>query len=346
MRAILVESHGDTSVLQQRDVPVPEIQPDGVLLRVACVGMNHLDLWVRKGVEGHRFPLPIIPGCDMAGTVERVGSMVTAFKPGDRVAVAPGISDPLSPQTLMGMDHLSRDYGIFGETRNGGYAEFCDVPARNLLRMTDSMDFPEAAGFSLAYLTAWGMLVRKCEIRPGETILIHAAGSGVSIACLQLAKLFGAERIFVTAGSDDKLAKALELGADVGINYNTQDFLEIVRRETGKAGVDIVVDHVGPATLEKSLACLKKGGRLVSCGSTSGGDVTINMRRVFFKSLSILGSTMAPRGDLEELWKHHCTGRIATVVDRVFPVAQVADAHKHLESRQAFGKVVIDVRQW
>lgn len=346
MRAIVIRDHGSFDKLRTEDVARPDIRPDQVLLKVACAGMNHLDLWVRRGVTGHRFPMPIIPGCDMAGTVEAVGDLVTSFAPGDRVAVAPGIADPTSTEALMGMDHLARDYGIFGETRNGACAEYCDVPARNLLRMPDSMDFPEAAAFSLAYLTAWGMLVRKAEMRPGETLLVHAAGSGVSVACINIAKLFGAARIFATAGSEEKLAKARELGVDVAINYGEENFREVIKRETGKAGVDIVVDHIGPDTLEDSLASLKKGGRLVSCGSTSGGEVTINMRRVFFKSLSILGSTMAPRGDLEILWGHFCAGRIRPVVDKVFPIRDISAAHEYLESRRAFGKVVIDVREW
>lgn len=346
MRAIVVGQHGGVDSLIPREMPIPSIRTDEVLIRVHAVALNHLDLWVRKGVPGHRFPLPMIPGCDMAGEVAAVGELAESVRVGDRVAVAPGYADALSRDALRGQDHLARDYGIFGETRNGGCGEFCDVPARNLMLIPDGVSYHDAAAFPLTFLTAWGMLVNKAALKPGESVLIHAAGSGVSVACVKIAKMLSAGRIFVTAGSAEKCARALETGADVAINYREQDFLEVVRRETGKAGVDVVVDHVGPDTLSKSLSCLRKGGRLVTCGSTSGGEATINLRQVFFKSLSILGSTMAPRGDLVALWEHFCAGRLRPVVDRVFPVRDIAAAHAYLEGRNAFGKVVIDLRQW
>jgi NADPH:quinone reductase-like Zn-dependent oxidoreductase len=346
MKAILISTHGNPDVLTRAEVPAPALSPDGVLVRVHFAALNHLDLWVRKGVPGHKFPLPMIPGCDMAGVVETIGALVTNLKPGDRVAVAPGFADPSSPEALAGLDHLARDYGIFGETRNGGCAELCDVPARNLMRVPDGVALSDAAAFPLTFLTAWGMLVRRAQIRPGESILIHAAGSGVSTACIKVAKLWNAGRVIVTAGTPEKCRRALDCGADIAINYREQDFLDAVRRETGKAGVDIVVDHIGPETIAKSLSCLKKGGRLVTCGSTSGGSAEINLRQVFFKSLSILGSTMSSRGDLVPLWEHFCAGRLRPVVDRVFPVRDIAAAHAHLESRAAFGKVVINMQEW
>lgn len=346
MRAIVIKEHGGLEALELGEAAKPAIQPDEVLIRVACVALNHLDLWVRKGVPGHRFPLPMIPGCDMSGVVEQVGELVTNVAPGDRVAVAPGYADPTSELALQGQDHLTREYGIFGETRDGGCAEFCNLPARNVMKMPESMSFEAAAAFPLTFLTAWGMLVRKADFQLGEEILIHAAGSGVSVACIQIAKMLGAKRIFATAGSAEKIAKALELGVDVGINYREEDFLSVIKQATGKAGVDVVVDHVGPDTFAKSLSSLKKGGRLVTCGSTSGGSADVNLRQVFFKSLSVLGSTMAPRGDLVGLWKHHCEGRLSPVVDKVFPAREISKAHEYLESRKAFGKVVVDMREW
>ncbi|MCA8939996.1 MAG: zinc-binding dehydrogenase, partial [Planctomycetes bacterium] len=275
-----------------------------------------------------------------------VGELVTNAKVGDRVAIAPGFADPLSPEAIRGRDQMAFKYGIYGETRNGGCAEFVDVSARNLMPMPDEMSFHDAAAFPLTFLTAWGMVVNRAQLRAGETILIHAAGSGVSVACIQIAKLIGAARIFVTAGSQAKLDKARALGADVLINYKEESFRQVVKEATGKRGVDVIVDHVGPDTIADSLSSLTKGGRIVTCGSTSGGSAEINLRQVFFKSLSILGSTMAPIGDYQELWPHHCAGRLKPVVDRVFPVLEIAKAHEHLESRQAFGKVVVDTSSW
>jgi len=346
MKAIVISEHGGFSVLKSDQAERPKIEADEVLVRVSCVALNHLDLWVRKGVPGHRFPLPIIPGCDISGVIEEVGELVKNVRPGDRVAVAPGYADTTSELALQGQDHLTRDYGIFGETRDGGCAEFVNLPARNVMKMPEHMDYPEAAAFPLTFLTAWGMMVRKAQIAQSEEVLIHAAGSGVSVACIQIAKLFNARRIFATAGSKEKLDKAAALGVDIGINYREDDFLAVVKEATGKAGVDIVVDHVGPDTFAKSLSALKKGGRLVTCGSTSGGTTEVNLRQVFFKSLSILGSTMAPRGDLVELWKLHCEGKLKPVVDKVFPARDIGKAHEYLESRKAFGKVVVDMREW
>ncbi|MCK6440040.1 MAG: zinc-binding dehydrogenase [Planctomycetes bacterium] len=346
MKAILISAHGGTDQLKVADVPTPDIKPTEVLLRVATTSINHLDIWVRKGVPGHTFPLPMIPGCDMAGTVERCGALVTNVKPGDRVAVMPGFSDPLALEALAGEEHLARDYGIFGETRNGGCAEFTDIPAANLLPIPADMTFENACAIPLAFLTAWSMLNRRAQLKPGEDVLIHAAGSGVSAACIQIARLLGAGRIFVTAGSDKKLEKALALGADMGINYSKEDFVEVVRKQTGKRGVDVVVDHVGPQTFNGSLKCLRKGGRLVTCGATTGGETTVNLRLIFFKSLSILGSTMGPKSDLLTVWKLAAQKKLHAVVDKVFPVREIAVAHEYVESRQAFGKVVLDIRKW
>ena len=346
MKAVLISEHGSYDKLEFVDVEKPSIKPNEVLIRVATTSINHLDLWVRQGVPGHKFPLPMIPGCDIAGTVDQIGELVKNVRPGDRVAVMPGFADPTSPEALGGEEQLARSYGIFGETRNGGCAEFVDAPAANLLPMPDDMSFENAAAVPLTFLTAWSMLVSKCDFRAGESVLIHAAGSGVSVAAIQIAKLIGAERIFVTAGSDEKIEKAKSLGADVGINYNKDDFVAVVRKETGKRGVDVVIDHVGPDTFTGSLSCLRKGGRLATCGATTGGETEVNLRQIFFKSLSILGSTMGPKADLLKAWKLVCQGKLQPVVDRVFPVREIAAAHEYVNERKAFGKVVLDIREW
>jgi NADPH:quinone reductase-like Zn-dependent oxidoreductase len=298
---------------------------------------------VRKGVPGHKFPLPMIPGTDVAGEIVELGSLATGFKLGDRVAVMPGFADPLSEQALSGQDNIARDYGIFGETRNGGCAEFLDAPARNLLRLPASMSFSDAAACPLAFLTAWTML-KKARLRPTETVLMHAAGSGVTSAGIQLAKLIGAQ-VIATAGTNDKLEKARKLGADHVINYRG-DWVEEVKKYTQRAGVDVVFDHVGPDTFDGDMKVIKWGGRYVTCGSTTGGEVKLNMRALFFKRISLIGSTMGPKADQIEVWKLLCSGKVKPLVDRVFAMRDIRAAHEYVESRKAFGKVVLDATQW
>ncbi|MCC6151676.1 MAG: zinc-binding dehydrogenase [Planctomycetes bacterium] len=343
MKAIVVREHGGFDKLLCEQAEKPRIKPDEVLVAVKASGINHLDLWVRKGVPGHKFPLPMIPGTDVAGEIAEVGSLATGFKVGDRVAVMPGFADPLSEQALSGQDNIARDYGIFGETRNGGCAEFLDAPARNLMRMPANMSFTDAAACPLAFLTAWTML-KKSDVKAGDLVLMHAAGSGVTSAGIQLAKLIGAN-VIATAGSDDKLEKARKLGADYIINYRG-DWVEDVKKLTQRAGVDVIFDHVGPDTFDGDMKVIKWGGRYVTCGSTSGGEVKLNMRALFFKRISLIGSTMGPKADQIEVWKLLCSGKVKPVVDRVFAMRDIRAAHEYVESRKAFGKVVLDATQW
>jgi NADPH:quinone reductase-like Zn-dependent oxidoreductase len=343
MKAIVVREHGGFEKLLVEQAEKPRIKPDEVLVAVKATGINHLDLWVRKGVTGHKFPLPMIPGTDVAGEIAEVGPLATGFKIGDRVAVMPGFADPLSEQALSGQDNIARDYGIFGETRNGGCAEFLDVPARNLLRMPVNMSFIDAAACPLAFLTAWTML-KKAEVKAGDLVLMHAAGSGVTSAGIQLAKLIGAN-VIATAGSDEKLEKARKLGADHAINYRG-DWVEEVKKLTQRAGVDVVFDHVGPDTFDGDMKVIKWGGRYVTCGSTTGGEVKLNMRALFFKRISLIGCTMGPKADQIQVWKLICAGKVKPVVDRVFAMREIRAAHEYVESRKAFGKVVLDATQW
>jgi NADPH:quinone reductase-like Zn-dependent oxidoreductase len=344
MRAVVIRAHGGLEALEIVDRPAPAIKPDEALVAIEASGVNHLDVWVRKGVPGHAFPLPMVPGCDGAGVVREVGSLVQNVKAGDRVAIAPGFGCGACAACASGQDNLCRSFGIIGETRDGTAAELCAVPARNLLPLPDSIPFTKAAAVPLVYLTAWHMLVDRCRIQPGDDVLVHAAGSGVSVAAIQIARLFQA-RVLTTASSDEKLAKARKLGADVVINYAREDVLAAVRAATGKAGVDIVVDHVGEATFETSLRCLKKGGRVVTCGATSGPKLSANLRLIFFKSLSILGSTMGSLGELHRIWKLFAAGSLDPVIDRVLPLDRVAEAHRALEERTAFGKVILEVKR-
>jgi NADPH:quinone reductase-like Zn-dependent oxidoreductase len=344
MKAVIVREHGGFDRLLIEDVEKPTIRADEVLISVKASGINHLDLWVRKGVPGHKFPLPMILGTDIAGVVAEKGELVSSVNIGDRVAVSPGYASPTGDEARSGQVHLARDYGVFGEHRNGGCAEFMDAPAVNLLKMPDWMSFTDAAACPLVFLTAYSML-RKADLQAGETILMHAAGSGVTSAGIQIARLIGAT-VIATAGSDEKLEKAKALGADHGINYRTQDFVEETKKITGRAGVDVIFDHIGPDTFAGNFKAIKWGGRIVTCGSSSGGSVELNLRALFFKRISLLGSTMGPMVDQLAVWKLLCQKKLHPVVDRVFPVGEVGKAHEYLESRKAFGKVVLDLEKW
>lgn len=340
MQAVVVHEHGDLEQLRFEEVEIPKIAADEVLIEVKACGMNHLDIWVRRGVPGHTFPLPLIPGCDAAGIVKEVGAVVRHIKPGDRVVISPGVSCGVCQACRLGHDHLCRYFGIIGESRNGGEAEYIAIPGRNVLPIPDSLSFDEAAAVPLVFLTAWHMLVARAQMRPGDDVLIHAAGSGIGSAAIQIAKLWGA-RVITTVGSDEKADRAKALGADEVIKYRQTNFFDEVRRLTGRRGVDIVLDHVGVDTFERSLRCLTKGGRLVTCGSTSGPQVTIDLRPVFFKSLSILGSTMGSTGELLQILQLVAAGRLRPVIDRTLPLHEIAEGHRLMEDRAVFGKIIL-----
>ena len=342
MKAVVIRQHGDESVLNIEDVPRPVPSEDEVLVRVRAVAVNHLDLWVRAGVPGARFPLPVIPGSDIAGVVEATGSAAKGVKAGDDVLALPGFSCGRCRECAGGQDQLCRQYGILGETRNGGCAEYIAIPAVNALPRPANLTAEQAAAIPLVFLTAWHMLVGRARLQLGETALIHSAGSGIGSAAIQIARLHHA-RVIATAGSDHKLAKARELGADETVNYSGTDWVEHVRRLTGKKGVDVVVEHVGAATWDGSIQCLAKGGRLVICGATSGNEVAIDLRRLFFRGLSLLGSTMGNRAELMEVLAHVGRGSLRPVVDRVMPLSEVREAHRLIARREQFGKIVLAV---
>jgi NADPH:quinone reductase-like Zn-dependent oxidoreductase len=340
MKALLIRAHGGPEVIETVERPSPEPGFGEVRLRVRAAGVNHLDIWVRKGVEGHEFPLPITPGCDMAGEIDKIGPGVEGVQVGDRVAVAPGKSCGRCDACAGGRQNLCRHYGIFGETCDGGDAEQAVVPAVNLLPMPPSMDFTVAAAAPLVFLTAWHMVVDRCSVRAGDDVLVHAAGSGVSMAAIQIAKMHGA-RVFTTVGADEKIAPAQALGAEVVINYKKADFGKEVRALTRKRGCDIIVDHVGGENITKSIRSLAAGGRVVTCGATSGYELKTDLRLVFFKNLSILGSTMGGLGEMRLVWSHICSGRLAPVIAAVMPLDEAREAHRMIEARAVFGKVVL-----
>jgi NADPH:quinone reductase-like Zn-dependent oxidoreductase len=340
MKAVLFRRHGGPDVLESAEVAEPVIRANEVLVEVKGCGLNHLDLFVRRGMPGIEIPLPHILGCDVSGVVTEVGELVTWIEKGTEVLVQPGVSCGHCQACLRGQDNLCREYDMIGYRRDGGYAQFVSVPSVNVIRKPPQLSWPEAAALPLVTLTAWHMLVTRAKIQPGETVLVHAAGSGVGSIAIQIAKLFGT-RVIATAGSDHKLEKALQLGADETINYTRDDWPKEVRRLTDRQGVDVVFEHTGEATWQGSISALKNNGRLVTCGATSGYDARTDIRQVFYRHLTILGSFMGSKSELLEAMKFVETGKIHAVVDRVLPLADAARAHELMEDRAQFGKLVL-----
>jgi NADPH:quinone reductase-like Zn-dependent oxidoreductase len=340
LRAIRIHEHGGPEKLLLEEIPSAPLRPDEARVRIRAAGLNHLDLWVRQGIPGVRYPLPLTGGCDGAGTVLEVGEVVKGFRSGDAVVLAPGLSCGMCEACLSGRDNLCREYGILGEHRDGTCAEEIVVPARNLMPMPAGISFEQAAAIPLVFLTAWQMLVDNAKVRIGETVVVLGAGSGVGTAAIQIARLHGA-RVIAVSGSDEKLAKARELGAEEGINLSRHELSTEVRRLTSRKGADVVFEHVGKATWEQSILSLARGGRLVTCGATTGAEVSLSLRHVFFKNLSILGSTMGSRANFYPIFRHVEAGRLRAVVDRVMPLAQAPEAHRLLEARGIFGKILL-----
>jgi NADPH:quinone reductase-like Zn-dependent oxidoreductase len=342
MKAIVFHQHGGPEVLRYEDVPRPTLGANDVLVRVRACALNHLDLWVRRGIPGISFPMPHIPGSDIAGEVAEIGSAVTAVKTGQKAVLAPGVSCGKCAACVAGLDNRCRQFTNLGYLMDGGCAEFVRAPEVNCLPFPENLSFEEAAAVPLVFQTAWHMLVTRAELQPGEAVLVIGAGSGVGSAAIQIAKFFGA-RVIATAGSDSKLAKAKELGADHLIDHKNQNIREEVRRLTGKRGVDVVFEHAGTATWDDSVASLAPCGRLVTCGATTGYDAKVDLRFLFSRQLSLLGSYMGTKRELQTVMKLVAGGRLKPVVDRIFPLTEAAAAHVYLESSSQFGKVVLQV---
>jgi len=340
MRAVVIREHGGYDKLLMEDRPVPEPGPKEIRVRIHAAGLNHLDTWVRRGVPGHTFPLPMVPGCDGAGVVDALGAGVQGPEVGERVLVAPGYSSRHDRETASGMHHLSPGYGIFGEMRDGTCAEYVVASEENVLPLPVTVPFDVAAAFPLVYLTAWTMVVRRAALRPGESILVHAAGSGVSTAAVQIARLCGASRILVTTSSPAKAERARSHGVDGVVDYTDENWARHARKLAG-GGVDVVIDHVGQATMEGSLRCLARGGRIVTCGATTGPQASVNLNLLFFKSLSLLGSTMGSLGDVYRCLELVASGDLHPIVADVLPLSDVAEAHRRLEEREVYGNLVL-----
>jgi NADPH:quinone reductase-like Zn-dependent oxidoreductase len=342
MRAVRFHVHGGPEVLRYEDAPDPVPGPGEVVVRVRACALNHLDLFQRRGLDRVTIPLPHISGADVAGEVAAVGEGVPDVPIGRRVMLQPGLSCGRCARCLAGEDNFCPRYDVLGYQSDGGYAELVKVPAANLLTLPDDIDYVTGAAFPLAFLTAWHMLLTRARLRPSETVLVLAAGSGVGQAAIQIAKAFHA-RVIATAGGEAKLAQARALGADEVVDHYQDDLVRRVRDLTANRGVDLVVEHVGKATWERSVRCLARGGRVVTCGATTGHETTLDLRHLFARQLSLIGSYMGGKGELLQAAGLLAKGVFRPVVDRTFPLAEAADAQRHLESSGQFGKVVLTV---
>ena len=339
MKAVRIHQFGGPEVLNYEDIPDPQPRKDQVLVRVKACSLNHLDIWVRKGLPGVK--LPHILGSDIAGEVAEVGEYVSGFTRGQRVLVAPMHYCGHCIECSAGIQNQCPEFTVLGNAVDGGNCELIAVPASNVIPIPDSLDFNQAASVPLVFVTAWHMLFGLAGIRPGQTVLVLGASSGVGIAAIQIAKMFHC-RVITTAGNDSKLEKARALGADYGIDHYKQKISEEVRKITGKEGVDIVVEHVGASTWDESMRSLKTGGTLVTCGATTGATVGIDLRHLFARQLRLLGSYMGTMGELHEVLSHVFAGRLKPIVDRAFPLAEIREAHAYLEKSQMFGKVILN----
>jgi NADPH:quinone reductase-like Zn-dependent oxidoreductase len=340
--AMVMRATGGPEVLERATIELGEPGPREVRIRVRAVALNHIDVWARRGLPHFKYEFPHRLGADIAGEVEALGPGAVGAKVGDKVLVNPALSCGVCERCLSGQDNFCRGYKILGENTQGGYSRHVVVPDANLLPLPKSLSFTLAAAIPLCFLTAWQMVVRKADVKPGQTVLVQAAGSGVSSAAIQIAKMLGA-RVITTTSTDEKASRARDLGADEVINYTTQDFVAECKRLTDKRGVDVVIEHVGGEVFAKSILASAWGGRIVTCGATAGFTPTIDLRHVFFRQIEILGSTMGPKGDLFRVLRLVEEGKLRPVVDRVLPLWSAVEGHRLLEERKAFGKVVLEV---
>ena len=338
MKAVRIHEHGGPDVLRWEEIADPECPLDRVILRIKASSINHLDIWVRNGFPG--IPLPFIPGSDGSGVVHEVGAEVKDWEPGDEVMIQPGTYCSECRFCRRGKENHCITFGIMGESEDGTDCEYMVIEPKYLGRKPESLSFEEAAAFPLVFLTAYTMLVRRARIEEGEIVLVLGGASGVGSAAIQIAKLFGST-VIATGGNEDKLALSTELGADHVINHSKEVIHERVGEITDRWGVDIVFEHVGEATWNSSLRSLAKGGRLVTCGATTGPKGAVDMRHLFSKHQSVMGSTMGDAAAFTELLALLKEGRLKPVLDKTFPMSEIGEAHRYLESRQQLGKVVL-----
>jgi NADPH:quinone reductase-like Zn-dependent oxidoreductase len=340
MKALHFMEHGDLEVMRFGDVPDPAPGPGEVLVKVRACAINHLDIWVRRGWPGLRLEMPHWCGADVSGEVAAPGEDVPGWRIGDRVVIDPGISTIEDEFTRTGEISVSPGYQILGEQRRGGAAELVAVPATNLHRIPEGWDFVQAAGPLLVSLAAWRMLIHRAGLRAGESVLVVGAGGGVNSMAIQVAKLSGAT-VYVVCGNEEKGRRALELGADEVLDRSKVDWAKEIYRMTGKRGVDVVVDNVGKATMVKSMQAVARGGRIAIIGNTSGPQAEIDIRYIFGKQISLIGSTMGSHQDFHEVVKLLWDGKLRPVIDRVMPLAEGIEAYRIMERGEQFGKIVL-----
>ncbi|MFD1686500.1 zinc-binding dehydrogenase [Halobellus litoreus] len=346
MQAVQFTAHGGRDVIEYGEFPDPEIDRDEALVDVKAGALNHLDVWTRRGLPGLDLPFPHVPGSDMAGVVREVGDDVTRVSPGDRVALLAGVaggddeSDGAAAFPRRDDPTLSPGFHIIGEDTRGVHSEYAAVPASNLVPVPDHVPWEVAGSVSLVFQTAWRMLIHRADLRAGERVLVHGASGGVGHAAVQIADYAGCE-VYATASSEAKLEHAADCGADHGINYETDDFARSIYELTDGRGVDVVVDHVGEATYEGSLKCLRKGGRFVTCGATTGPNPDAALNRIFVHQLEIIGSTMATPEQAEEVLELVWDGVFEPRIRETLPMSETARAHELIENREGFGKVVV-----
>ena len=340
MKAVRIHNHGDISELKWESIPRPRLNKSGddILVRIVASSINHLDIWVRKGIPG--IPLPLILGSDGAGIVESCGNKVSEFNPGDEVIVQPLTFCGTCYQCLNGLENYCSKMGILGKTMNGTQCEYLKLNSFQLRQKPPHLSFPDAAAFSLVTQTAYAMLVKRAKIKPGETVFIWGAGSGVGSMAIQIAHYFGCD-VYAAAGTDEKVSMAKKLGAEKAWNYKNTDIGLMIKKNIGSRGIDVVFEHVGQKSWEVSKKMLATGGRLVTCGATTGSDVSIDLRHLFMKQQSILGSTMSDMQTFDDMLSLINENVIYPVVDRIIPMEEVKDAHEYIETSGPVGKVVL-----
>jgi NADPH:quinone reductase-like Zn-dependent oxidoreductase len=339
MRAMAFAENGGVEVLRLMDLPVPALDDDEVLVQVKACALNHLDLWVRKGLPA-RIPMPHIGGCETAGVVSQLGARVRGLSVGQRVLISPGQSCGHCDWCDQGLDSCCPEFHIQGYQTQGGFAEYAKARSWDVLPVSEAWSFVEWAAVPLTFVTAWNMLHHRAGLKPNDRVVVFGASSGVGTAAIQIAKA-SAARVFAVAGSEEKLRKAEQLGADVLLNYNTQDLAKEVRAQTNGHGADIVIEHVGAAVWQQALKCLAKNGRLVTCGATTGGKVELDLRFFYTQQLSVSGAYMGSRHELLECLKLVERRICQPVVDSVFPLEKLAEAQERMEKREMFGKIVV-----
>ncbi|MBK7643129.1 MAG: zinc-binding dehydrogenase [Planctomycetes bacterium] len=340
MQAVHVTRHGDPSVLSLVELERPSPAPGEVLVKVAAISVNHLDLWVRRGMPGVKLPLPMIPGCDGTGVIVELGAGVQGLAVGQKVLLEPGYSSGKSAHDLAGDDHLSDDYQIRGEHFDGLAREYVALEARFVMPLPDACDLVRSAAIPLVFVTAWGLLVTRAKLQAAETVLVLGGASGVGSAAIQIARQIGA-RVIASVGSEAKAVLARSLGAQEVVRHDQPDWPQAVRKLSGGRGADVVVEHVGPATWAGSMRALARNGRLVTCGGTSGLTVEIQLPHLFIKNQSVMGSTMGPKNAFPAIFAHVASGTYKPVIDRILPLSKVREAHELLESRAVLGKIVL-----